>query len=382
MKTEVCIAFAIGIMYISFFYEVGYLQDKYLPEFNAQFSPKKIHAINDNSLPISNYNTSNSDQSIMKENAVTDYIDNSTSTSTSNGASNDIDHSLVFERAFGETQGSRADHIISRGQNIKVSIVISHCAKPISWIPSYMKDVKFEVSDVVVYSKCGNDVEGVDVLEASFGKSVIIKRLPNVGRCDHTYSNWIHENYSRVQKEILESSEKKGSSTNNDLIFFVKDNEYKKRNYRPFRVLVATALDSGFACVLVDRRKQKGPVGSELHDKKTLETFVITEYKHFDRDENSSFNSNHRNLGGWRHNIGLKFPDSEYVRVCYGGSFLTRKEGLLSQPEDAWVNLTASLSRADNLAEGHYAERSWASIVAPPPRDLPLDVLSDKLRPF
>ena len=355
-------------------------QMKYLQEFNTPFLIQPISATDDNSSPISNNDTSNDDQStIMKEN-VTDYTDKSTSTS-SNDASNDIDHHLVLERAFGETLGSRADHIISRAQNIKVSIVISHCEKTISWIPSYMKDVKFEVSGIMVFSKCGNDVEGVDVLEASLGKSVIIKRLPNVGRCDHTYSNWIHENYSRVQKEVLESSEEK-SSSNNDLIFFVKDHTYNKRNYRPFRVMVATALDAGFACVLVDRRKKKGPVATELHDKKTLETFVLNEYKHFDRDENSLFNSSYSNLGEWRHNIGLKFPDSEYIRVCYGGSFLTRKEGLLSQSEDAWVSLTASLSRGDNIEEGHYAERSWASIVAPPPRDLPLNVLSDKLRPF
>ena len=69
-----------------------------------------------------------------------------------------------------------------------MSIVINDCDKPVSWIPSYNKDVKFEVSDMVVFSKCGNDLEGDDVLEASFAKRAIIKRLPNVGREVHIIS--------------------------------------------------------------------------------------------------------------------------------------------------------------------------------------------------
>ena len=44
--------------------------------------------------------------------------------------------------------------------------------------------------------------------------------------------------------------------------------------------------------------------------------------------------------------------------------------------------MTISLSRGDNIQEGHFAERSWASIVVPPPLDLPLNVLSDLVNPF
>ena len=47
-----------------------------------------------------------------------------------------------------------------------------------------------------------------------------------------------------------------------------------------------------------------------------------------------------------------------------------------------WAKLTINLSRGNNIAEGDFAERSWASIAAPPPLDLPLDVLSGIVQPF
>ena len=36
--------------------------------------------------------------------------------------------------------------------------------------------------------KCGMQLDGVSALESSFGVKVIIKRLSNIGRCDHTYA--------------------------------------------------------------------------------------------------------------------------------------------------------------------------------------------------
>ena len=32
----------------------------------------------------------------------------------------------------------------------------------------------------------------------------------------------------------------------------------------------------------------------------------------------------------------------------------------------SWENLRQSLARADNLEEGHYAERAWAGLLSPP----------------
>ena len=88
---------------------------------------------------------------------------------------------------------------------------------------------------------------GVSALETSFGVKVIIKDLPNVGRCDHTYSHWIRENYSRTQEESRTSPPTGKDDSPEDLVFFVKDNNYRAK--RPFPHVFATASDAGFGCV-------------------------------------------------------------------------------------------------------------------------------------
>ena len=44
---------------------------------------------------------------------------------------------------------------------------------------------------------------------------------------------------------------------------------------------------------------------------------------------------------------------------------MTRKQGLLTQSKSTWKSITYSLSRANNLQEGHYAERLWALMITP-----------------
>jgi hypothetical protein len=305
-----------------------------------------------------------------------------TDSSKSKDMSN-IDHSLVVERALGETTSAHTASILSKTQNTKLSIVISYCNSPVGWIASYMENVKFEIEDITIFSKCGEEeVVGVDVLEQSFGKNITIQRLPNVGREGHTYAHWIQENYDRVQKEILASAARNNNEedSNNDLIFFVKDHNHAYKVYRPFDVVFATALDAGVACVQTIGMHKQYPL--TLHDKQRVGEFVKTHYNHFDRDENSVFKSKYNNLKEWSDDVGLVFPDSDYIHVCYGGNFVTKKRGLLSQSEMVWVKLTINLYRGNNIEEGHFAERSWASITAPPPLDLPLDVLSGIVQPF
>ena len=291
-----------------------------------------------------------------------------------------IDHSLVVARALGKTTQDREASILSKKQKTRISIVISHCDSPVDWIASFMGEGNFLVSDITIFSKCGTEVDGVSALESSFGVDAIIKRLPNVGRCDHTYAHWIRDNYSRTREELRTSGEEDFPQ---DLVLFIKDNNYHKDTYIPFPHIFTTASDAGFGCIQkigVPSRGKHLPL--ELHSKIFIEQFNISQYSRLHRDKNLVFKSNFQNLGEWSKTLGLVFPDSEYINVCYGGNFLIQKRGILSQSEDTWTNMTISLSRGDNIQEGHFAERAWASIVAPPPPDLPLDVLSEIVRPF
>ena len=50
--------------------------------------------------------------------------------------------------------------------------------------------------------------------------------------------------------------------------------------------------------------------------------------------------------------------------VCYRGSFAVQKKQFLNHRKEAWEKMVSSLSRGDNIAEGHYSERLWASILS------------------
>ena len=54
------------------------------------------------------------------------------------------------------------------------------------------------------------------------------------------------------------------------------------------------------------------------------------------------------------------------VPVCYGGVFLTTYSQIANPPPGVWEQLEQSLSRDDNIEEGHYAERSWAALLSTP----------------
>ena len=57
------------------------------------------------------------------------------------------------------------------------------------------------------------------------------------------------------------------------------------------------------------------------------------------------------------------------------------KIGLLNQPQSVWQNVTKSLSRDDNIVEGHYAERIWLSALTPDATNV-LQEMSNKLEPY
>ena len=52
--------------------------------------------------------------------------------------------------------------------------------------------------------------------------------------------------------------------------------------------------------------------------------------------------------------------------MCYGGNFAAAKRNIERVGRKSWENLRQSLARADNLEEGHYAERAWAGLLSPP----------------
>ena len=67
-------------------------------------------------------------------------------------------------------------------------------------------------------------------------------------------------------------------------------------------------------------------------------------------------------MGAWLHDLGIKLPQP-LVPVCYGGNFAVKIANAQQVPHQIWSNMELSLSRGDNIEEGHFAERTWAGVL-------------------
>jgi hypothetical protein len=55
----------------------------------------------------------------------------------------------------------------------------------------------------------------------------------------------------------------------------------------------------------------------------------------------------------------------DLVPVCFGGNFMTSLGTIQNSPVRNWTAIVDSLSRGDNIEEGHYMERLWAHLFSP-----------------
>ena len=95
---------------------------------------------------------------------------------------------------------------------VPVTLVLSHCLHPLGWLQGVIDNVQssnYTVQNIFVYSKCGKRVDKVP-------SSAKIIRLPNVGRCDHSYLHFISE--TKIDKGV---------------VLFLKDTRHSYWLYQP-----------------------------------------------------------------------------------------------------------------------------------------------------
>ena len=261
----------------------------------------------------------------------------------------------------------------------KIDLVVSHCDLPIDWIFEWASPIKFR--NISIFSKCGKPVVGAP-------ENAMIVRLENVGRCDHTYAHFF-ANYHSATKER--------GSNNSDFVVFLKDNDNSHRNHysrhKKLTEMIPLAKEFGFAC-----HEETNWVWSETsmlhpicqisyyHDWNDLGKFQVEEYSRLRRDDNLQFQSQTgETLGDYAKIMGIKPHNNlsrsisttgidldrdsnrnSIVPVCYGGNFMVQSEQILNHDPDYWERIESSLSRSNNIAEGHFMERLWGTILAKP----------------
>ena len=242
----------------------------------------------------------------------------------------------------------------------KIHIVVSHCKSGLDWIPQYVKG--YNVESIHVISKCGKTVNGAPEMAT-------IEVLPNVGRCDHTYAYYINK---VLDKKVKKNEEK------DSIVVFLKDDVSRKNMHQGGvwnnfgSLLKLASSDNGFGCgVIPGYRWFEGKLLflSAYHEVKTLFTFSMAEYerniKGYASDKTDFKSSDFKSLGSWY--TSLKAGSSPpVVQVCYGGVFSASVANIMKRDKAVWSAVEKSLSRGNNIQEGHYAERSWAHLLSTP----------------
>ena len=244
-----------------------------------------------------------------------------------------------------------------------ISLVISHCEGDLSWIPFFMKEKKYKIKDVTIYSKCSKDVEGIHAIFSLAPTEVL--HYDNVGRNDHTYALYIQQHFEKFQEE---------KDSGDDIIFFMKDNEYffdKNLPYNDMDEMFTQTFETGFSCLAkptcdcsLDCEYGKMQP-TMMHDTEFLFGFNLNHYSRVKRDKNDIFLSmEYPTLKSWYDDVGFRPPPSKTVPVCYTGVFAIKKRQIFNHPKKVWDTMVKTLTRGDNIIEGHYAERTWANVLS------------------
>jgi UDP-sugar transporter A1/2/3 len=272
---------------------------------------------------------------------------------------------------------------------VHVSLVVSHCNKPLDWIESYFDyestDDRIVLDSVEIFSKCNQSRQLRSFMLRHQSRKVrainmTIRDLPNVGRNDHTYASWIVKNYDSMLVSPRRPT---------DVVLFLKDNNYRSNwtrlKFLSLEHLVGNTITQSFGCLEQYRTalfKRGGNLTmncvSAFHSLSHLREFRIKDY-HRDpsRDSVDYFKSPFfETLGQWIDELNLHLrakTSDQYVRysrmlplvpVCYGGQFAATRGSLVGHhPKSSFVKIQQSLSRADNILEGHFAERVWAALL-------------------
>lgn len=248
----------------------------------------------------------------------------------------------------------------------KITVVISHCEGSLFWLRDFLDGSGRRIPtntniDINIFSKCGKPVRDAPI------KSKIY-RLPNLGRCDHTYAYYMNKMYN-------------SSDLTNEVILFMKDMRtiHQQGKWMKLLHMFRNAHRRGFGCGMVSTRARNI---SKIHETDKLVNYTMKDYnysKNMYQDIHNTgpkvpFISDFIVLKDYMNYNNYSFPE-RLTEACYGGVFAATRRAIQKQPRKLWQSLEKSLRRGDNIVEGHFVERSWAGLLTDPLKDYQMTAL-------
>lgn len=217
-------------------------------------------------------------------------------------------------------------------QSKNIELVVARYKENLDWLKIY-DDGTFR--KIIIYNKSDRPVN-----YTSQNAEVIIKKINNVGVCDHTYLYHIVENYYRLA----------------DITVFIPGSgtlEHKKQ-------LIDFTVDT-----VKKTNKSVIPVYSfDTTLGEAMYNFTLDKYK-VESAENREDNIHHapaniRPFGKWYETY---FPNSQVKKGTFTGIFAVSRDDIQKRDIQSYKELLAQVSK-DKLSEtSHYIERAWTAIL-------------------
>jgi len=218
----------------------------------------------------------------------------------------------------------------------KIVVIVTRYNEYIDWLKYIVNKVDF----IYIYNKGPNEnyFNFFDITPY-LNKIKFEKKLPNVGRIDHTLAYHILENWDNLP-DILVSlpasvmmCKKKGFYLN----AIVKRLENLKTKYSGFFAPRFIKVSPRFN-YNIDQYQAEGVCN---------------------RNDNPFIKSEYANFQEWKKAL---IDDRPIRYLAMRGMFSVCKENILHIKKEIYINLLKSLSVGDNIENGHFAERIWAHL--------------------
>ena len=222
-------------------------------------------------------------------------------------------------------------------KNETIDYIITRYKEYIDWV----QYIPANVTKIYIYNKGPDDnIFKNYKLTEELSKKIIIIKLENKGRIDHTVVYHILNNWNNLPDTLVNlpgtilMSEKKGryfTSINRSL-------QYLNKDYKGFYAPRFKKISSNFNYSIGNYE----PEG--ICNRNNGSIFLKSEYTDFKT---------------WKESI----IDSRPIKyVCMRCMFAVHKNNILHIDKQIYERLLKSLSVGDNIENGHFAERIWAHL--------------------
>jgi hypothetical protein len=231
----------------------------------------------------------------------------------------------------------RVNVTLNNAESGSMDVVVARYSEDIDWLNSpVFRDPRISC---IVYNKGPSPVDVPDA---------VVKTLPNVGRCDHTFLYHIVQNYDDLA----------------DVTVFLPGSCMDEHKRMTAVTVLARAYSTG-TTVLHGRRHDD--VRGDMYAFE-LDEWVATNAKNKALNgESKLLPAPIRPFGAW---YDARFPemvDRPIKVVCYYGIFAVAREHVIQHPRSRYEALLRDLSTHSNPEVGHYMERAWAAAFYPYP---------------